>query len=93
VTNLHTLNARGLLDSSQVHLLEADYRDATTYETRGISLHETGLIFNYPDGNDHHLARWASHDVSDPSGPRWRLSLYSRTSGQNRGHLQESQDR
>ena len=48
MTNLHTLNARGLLDSSQVHLLEADYRDATTYETRGISLHETGLIFNYP---------------------------------------------
>lgn len=121
VTNLHTLNARGLLDSSQVHLLEADYRDTTTYETRGISLHETGLIFNYPDGNEHHLARfvadhcghdtvlcllthnrtleldelerWASHDVSDPAGLRWRLSLYSRASGQDRGQLQESQDR
>ncbi len=106
VTNLHTLDARGLIDAARVTLLEADYCDVTTYETRGIALDQTGVVFNYPDGNERQLARFvaercepstmlcllthnrtleldelerrAYRDVSDGTGPRWRLSLYCR---------------
>ena len=38
MTNLQTLEARGLTDSTHVHLIEADYCDLTTYKTRGIAL-------------------------------------------------------
>ena len=60
VTNLQTLEGRGLIDSARVHLIEADYCDLTTYETRGIALRQTGVIFNYPDGNERRLARFVS---------------------------------
>jgi hypothetical protein len=108
VANLHTLSTSGLIDSTRVHLLEADYCDVGTYETRDIALNEVGLIFNYPDGNERQLARFvadhcghdttlcllthnrtlevdelelsARHDVSDGTGPPWRLSLYRRRS-------------
>ena len=60
VTNLQTLDARGLIDSAHVHLIEADYCDLATYETRGIALRQTGVIFNYPDGNERRLARFVS---------------------------------
>ena len=60
VTNLQTLDARGLIDAARVHLIEADYCDLTTYETRGIALRQTGVIFNYPDGNERRLARFVS---------------------------------
>ena len=65
VTNLHTLTASGLIDSTQVHLLEADYCDVATYETRGIALHQAGLIFNYPDGNEKQLARFVAEHCGD----------------------------
>jgi hypothetical protein len=41
-------------------LIEADYGDAATYETRGVVLHQTAVIFNYPDGNHRRLARFVS---------------------------------
>ena len=60
VTNLQTLEAKGLIDSARVHLIEADYCDLPTYQTRGIALRHTCLIFNYPDGNERRLARFVS---------------------------------
>ena len=60
VTNLHTLEARGLIAAAHVHLLEGDYCDVATYETRGIALRETAAIFNYPDGNEGRLARFVA---------------------------------
>ena len=60
VTNLQTLGVKGLVDSARVHLIEADYCDLSTYETRRIALRETGVIFNYPDGNERRLARFVS---------------------------------
>jgi len=65
VNNLHTLDARGLIDAAHVHLIEADYLDVATYQTRGIPLPQTGLIFNYPDGNESHLARFAAQHCGD----------------------------
>jgi hypothetical protein len=60
VTNLQTLAARGLIGSAHVQLIEADYGDPVTYETRGVALHQTVVIFNYPDGNQRRLARFVS---------------------------------
>ena len=60
VTNLQTLAARGLIDSARVQLIEADYSDPATYERRGVVLHQTAVIFNYPDGNQWRLARFVS---------------------------------
>ncbi|MDA1184577.1 MAG: hypothetical protein O2930_08035 [Acidobacteria bacterium] len=65
VANLHALAASGLIDSTRVHLCEADYRDVETYEARGIALHDVGLIFNYPDGNERHLARFVAEHCGD----------------------------
>ena len=107
VTNLHALDAGGLVDAAHVHLLEADYCDVRSYERGGIALSQTAVVFNYPDGNERQLARFVAqhcghqttlcllthnrtlelnelprrvcHDVSDGTGPRWRLSLYSRS--------------
>lgn len=109
VTNLQTLDARGLIDASAVHLIEADYCAVESYEIRGIALSRTAVVFNYPDGNERQLADFvarycegdttlvllthnrtltldelplrACHDVSDGTGPRWRLSLYGRSTG------------
>ena len=60
VTNLQELHARGLLDTAHVHLLEADYCDIRTYETHRIALGRTGVIFNYPDGNERQLAQFVA---------------------------------
>ena len=60
VTNLQSVAARGLIDSAFVHLIEADYLDLATYETRGIALRQASVIFNYPDGNERRLARFVS---------------------------------
>jgi hypothetical protein len=60
VTNLQTLTARGLIDSTHVHLIEADYGDPVIYEMREVALHQTAVIFNYPDGNQRRLARFVS---------------------------------
>lgn len=109
VTNLRALDTNGLIDAAAVHLLEADYCDVQSYETRGIAIARTAVVFNYPDGNERQLAQFvaqhggrdttlcllthnrtlaiddlplrACHDVSDGTGPRWRLSLYSRSAG------------
>ncbi len=59
-TNLQTLEAQGLIDAACVHLIEADYCDLATYETRGVALRQTVVIFNYPDGNERRLARFVS---------------------------------
>ncbi len=68
VTNLQMLDARGVIDATHVRLLEADYCDVATYETHGIALHQTGVIFNYPDGNQGRLARFVAqhcgHDTA-----------------------------
>ena len=60
VMNLQTLAASGVIDPARVQLIEADYGDLTTYETRGIQLRRTGVVFNYPDGNERRLARFVS---------------------------------
>ncbi len=71
VANLHTLTTSGLIDSTRVHLLEGDYCDVATYETRDIALKKVGLIFNYPDGNEKQLARF----VEQHHGPGTTLCL------------------
>ena len=71
VTNLQTLESEGLIDPSGVHLIEANYCDPATYETRGIALGQTHIIFNYPDGNEHRLAGF----VSDHCGRGTQLCL------------------
>ncbi|HIF11534.1 MAG TPA: class I SAM-dependent methyltransferase [Dehalococcoidia bacterium] len=66
VTNLQTLDGRGLVDVTHLHLLEGDYCDVGTYETHEIALRQIGVIFNYPDGNERRLARFvAAHCERD----------------------------
>jgi SAM-dependent methyltransferase len=69
--NLHTLRAEGLVDDSQVHLVEADYCAMTTYEACGLDLRHVGLVFNYPDGNQKRLAQF----LSERAGPDTQLCL------------------
>ena len=60
VMNLQALATSGVIDPARVQLIEADYGDLTTYETRGIQLRRTGVVLNYPDGNERRLARFVS---------------------------------
>jgi hypothetical protein len=71
VTNLETLGESGLVDLSRVRLIEADYGDVAAYESHGIELQRTGVVFNYPDGNEQRLARF----VSDHCGRGTTLCL------------------
>lgn len=71
VANLHELSARGLLDTTHLHLLEADYCDVRTYQAQRIALGQTGVVFNYPDGNERQLAQF----VAQHGGPDTTLCL------------------
>lgn len=66
--NLLAVAEKGLIDPARVQLAEADYCDAATYRTRGIAPERIALILNYPDGNQHHLARFITkhcgHDTT-----------------------------
>ncbi len=63
--NLETLNRKGLTDEAQVHLIEGDYCDVATYRKTGITLRDTHLVFNYPDGNQQRLARFIAAQAGD----------------------------
>ena len=54
--NLHTLKTSRLLDDT--HLVEGDFRESGTYAACGLDFGDTGLVFNYPDGNEKRLAQF-----------------------------------
>ena len=56
---------------SHIHLVEADYCEAATYEACGLDFPQTGVVFNYPDGNERRLARF----ISEHGGAGTRLCL------------------
>ena len=58
--HLRALGAAGVFDPAAIHLAAADYCDPATYAARGIALRRTGLVLNYPDGNQHRLARFVA---------------------------------
>ncbi len=58
LVNLQGIRARGVIDHTCMYLVEADYCEMATYETAGIDLSQTGVILNYPDGNQKRLARF-----------------------------------
>ena len=58
--NLQTLHASCVIDLTRSHLAEADYCGIATYEAGGLDFLQTGLVFNYPDGNQRRLARFIS---------------------------------
>lgn len=55
--NLQELRAKGVIDHTRIYLVEADYCEMATYEGCGLDFRQTGIIFNYPDGNQKRLAR------------------------------------
>ena len=69
--NLGALGAAGAVDPAHVHLIAADYCDPETYAARGIGLRRTRLVLNYPDGNQHRLARF----VGEHCAPETTLCL------------------
>lgn len=69
--NLKMLQIKGLIDGSRIRLIQADYCDLSIYETCGIDFRDTGIVFNYPDGNERRLARF----VAEHAGPGTRLCL------------------
>ena len=58
LVNLQGIRARGVIDHTRLYLVEADYCEMATYETAGIDVSQTGVILNYPDGNQKRLARF-----------------------------------
>lgn len=60
VDRLHALGAAGVIDPAHVRLAAGDYCDPETYSARGIALSRTRLVLNYPDGNQHRLARFVA---------------------------------
>ena len=58
--HLHELGAAGIIDPAHIRLAAADYCDPETYAARGIALSRTRLVLNYPDGNQHRLARFVA---------------------------------
>ena len=70
VANLKALETRGL-PLGRVQLVEADYCDVRTYESRGLNLGEIAMFLNYPDGHQRQLARF----VAEHAGEATRLCL------------------
>ena len=71
LVNLQTLQARGVIDHTRIHLVEADYCEMATYEACGLDFRQTGIVFNYPDGNQRRLARF----ILEHGGDGTRLCL------------------
>ena len=69
--NLETLETKGVVGRTHVHLLEGDYGDVSTYRAGGIDLHTIHMFFNYPDGNQARLARFIRTQV----GPETKLCI------------------
>ena len=84
VTNLQALAARGLTDSACVHLIEADYCDLTTYETRGIALRQPVSSSTTPmatrgvwHGSSQSAVGVARSFVSSRTTERWSSTSWS----------------
>lgn len=58
--HLRALAAAGVIDASRLRLVAGDCCDPATYAARGIALRRTRLVLNYPDGNQHRLARFVA---------------------------------
>ena len=54
-----------------IHLVEGDYCETATYEACGLDFLQTGIVLNYPDGNERRLARF----ISEHGGAGTRLCL------------------
>ncbi len=59
-TQLDALGAAGVIDPAHVRLAAGDYCDPETYSGQRIALSRTRLVLNYPDGNQHRLARFVA---------------------------------
>ena len=59
--------------SPRVHPVEGDYCDVATYASRGLDLHDVGVVINYPDGNQERLARF----IAAHAGPGASLCLFT----------------
>lgn len=70
-SHLRALGEAGVIDPAHLRLAAADYRDPATYAVRGIALARARLVLNYPDGNQHGLARF----VATHCGPQTTLGL------------------
>ncbi len=55
--NMRRLEARGLVDTRRLQLLQGDYCDPRTYPSE-LDLRSVHLVFNYPDGNEARLTRF-----------------------------------
>lgn len=66
-TNVETLDldAKAVSDAGRVHFLAGDYCDTATYAAGGLDFGDTGLVLNYPDGNERRLARFISENGGD----------------------------
>ena len=58
--HLRSLAAAGVIDTARLRLVAGDCCDPATYAGRGIALRRTRLVLNYPDGNQHRLARFVA---------------------------------
>ena len=56
-----------------VHLVEGDYCDPATYASCGLDLRVPFVVVNYPDGNQHNLARFLARHAC----PRTTLCLFT----------------
>ncbi len=71
LVNLQDLRAKSVLDHTRIYLVEGDYCEMATYEAAGLDFRQTGIIFNYPDGNQRRLARF----IAEYGGADTRLCL------------------
>lgn len=69
--NLRSLREHG--DCGGAHLVEGDYCDPDTYASCGIDLRAPLVVLNYPDGNEHNLARFLARHA----GPDAALCLFT----------------
>ena len=70
-SHLRALGAAGVIDPAHLRLAAADYCDPATYAALGVALARARLVLNYPDGNQHRLARF----VAANCGPETTLGL------------------
>ena len=71
LVNLQELRAKGVIDHTRMYLVEGDYCKMATYEAAGVDFRQTGIVFNYPDGNQRRLARF----IAEHRGVETRLCL------------------
>ena len=71
LVNLQGLRAKGVIDHTRIYLVEADYCEIATYKECGLDFSQTGIVFNYPDGNQKRLAQF----IAEHGGTGTRLCL------------------